>query len=89
MTVEWEAGALERLADIYTEAQPAERETIFRCVERINVQLASDPWQLGESRGTGRRVWFAHPLMMAFDLPRGGGVVVNHVVKLNSNLAAE
>jgi hypothetical protein len=82
MSVEWEEDALDHLADIYVSATPDDREVIARCVERINAQLESDPWSLGESRGPGQRVWFNHPLMVAFDLPPGGGVVVFHVAPL-------
>ncbi|WP_088258008.1 hypothetical protein [Fimbriiglobus ruber] len=89
MTVEWEERAYDELSDIYTVAQPAEREVIVRCVERINARLALDPWHLGESRGPGLRVWFAHPLMVAFALPRGGGVTVFHVTRLKGDPATE
>ena len=82
MSVEWEEPTLDHLADIYVEATPAEREAIARCVERINAQLAVDPWTPGEGRGPGRRVWFSHPLVVGYDLPPGGGVVVFHVARL-------
>lgn len=84
--VTWEEDALERLADIYVEAPtPADREAIARCVERINAQLAVDPWSPGEDRGPGRRVWFSHPLVVGYDLPPGGGVVVYHVAPLKGS----
>lgn len=82
MTVEWQEDALDRLADIYVAAAPADRDEIGRCVEHINARLASDPGGLGESRSPGRRVWFTPPLVVVFDLPVGGGVVVTHVARL-------
>jgi plasmid stabilization system protein ParE len=86
MTVEWTDEALDHLADIYVATPtPGERDAIARCVERINRQLAADPGTVGESRGPGRRVWFAHPLMVAFDLPPGGGVVINQVTRLKGD----
>ncbi|HET6574565.1 MAG TPA: hypothetical protein VFG68_13235 [Fimbriiglobus sp.] len=89
MSVEWEEDTLDKLADIYVEATPAEREAIGHCVERINAQLAIDPHDPGESRGPGRRVWFTPPLVVAYDLPAGGGVLVNHVAKSKDGPAAE
>ena len=85
MSVEWEEPTLERLADIYVEVTPAEREAIARCVERINARLAVDPWTPGEDRGPGRRVWFTHPLVVGYDLVPGGGVLVNHVARLKGD----
>ena len=82
MSVEWEEPTLDRLADFYVEATPAEREAIARCVERINAQLAVDPWTPGEDRGPGRRVWFSHPLVVGYALLPGGEVVVFHVARL-------
>ena len=82
MNVEWEEDTLDRLADIYTAADPADRDAIAVGVEQINAQLATDPWNLGESREPGRRVWFAHPLVVVFSLLPGGGVVVYHVARL-------
>ena len=87
MSVEWEEPTLDRLADIYLEAPtPADREAIARCVERINAQLAVDPWTPGEDRGPSRRVWFSHPLVVGYDLVPGGGVLVNHVARLKGAL---
>lgn len=51
MSVEWAEDTLDRLADTYVEATPEEREAIARCVERINAQLAVDPWTPGVDRG--------------------------------------
>lgn len=60
--VEWKEAALDRLADLYVKApDAAAREAIARCVERINAQLAANPWGPGEDRGPGRRVWFTPP----------------------------
>ena len=89
MSVEGEEDALDKLADIYVEATPAERDAIGRCVERVNAQLAVDPHDPGESRGPGRRVWFTPPLVVAYDLPPGGGAVIFHVAKSKDGPAAE
>ena len=79
MIVEWDGQALDRLADIYVALTPAEREVVVRCVERTTARLHIDPGFIGESRGGNRRVWFNRPLMVVYDLPRGGGVLVVHV----------
>lgn len=84
MSVEWTSTALDRLADIYVEAEPSERDAIGRGAERINAQLALDPSSLGESRGPRRRIWFSHPLAVSYYLPPGGGVIVYHVAKLKA-----
>lgn len=86
MSVEREEPTLDRLADIYVAVTPDEREAIARCVERINAQLALDPWTPGESRGPGRRVWFSPPLVVGYALPPGGGVVVFHVARTKGGL---
>jgi hypothetical protein len=39
MSVECEANTLDRLADIYVAATPAERDIIAECVEQINARL--------------------------------------------------
>ena len=86
MSVEWTADALDQLADIYVAAPtPAARETIARCIERINARLTTDPWSPGEDRGPGRRVWFSPPFVIGYNLPPGGGVVVFHIAKLKDN----
>ena len=79
MIVEWNENALDRLADIYVAITPTERETVVRCVERTTARLGVDPGFFGESRGGIRRVWFNRPLMVVYDLLRGGGVLVVHV----------
>jgi hypothetical protein len=84
MTAEWTEDALDRLADIYVAAAPSERDAVVRCVGLINSRLAADPWDVGESRGPRRRVWFVYPLVVAFDLLPSGTVLVNHVAKLKT-----
>ena len=79
MTVEWHEIALDRLADIYVAVPAADRDGIVRCVAETNARLAVDPAFVGESRGGNRRVWFNRPLMVVYDLLRGGGVKVVHV----------
>ena len=83
MTVEWEEAALDRLADFYVAVTSEMREVIAAGIERINVQLARDPHELGEDRGPGRRDWFSAPLVVVYDLLEGGLVLVIHVSLLS------
>jgi len=84
MQVEWKESALDTLADIYVLATVPQRELIAATVERITRRLGSDPWFLGESRGTEhRRVWFHFPLVVGFELVIGQPKVnVYHVALL-------
>jgi hypothetical protein len=66
MSAEWTEYAVDRLADIYTAADPADRDGIATGGERITAQLAADPWTIGESRSRGQRVWSAHRRMVAY-----------------------
>ena len=79
MSVQWHDIALDRLADIYVAVPAADRDGLVRCVDQTNARLALDPQFLGESRRGNRRVWFNRPLMVVYDLLRGGGVKVIHV----------
>jgi hypothetical protein len=83
MRVEWKGVALDRLADLYVAADPADRDGIERAVERINAALAADPLDLGESRATpNQRTWNSDPLTVTFQIiPADGAVVVFHVAR--------
>ena len=83
MRVEWTSRGLDRLADIYVAATPADRDDIEATTRRINAALAVDPSVLGESRSGGWRVWFEYPLMVLFCIfPAQQVVVVTHVARL-------
>jgi hypothetical protein len=82
MIVEWTESALDRLADLFVSADLAEQDLIEAAVKRINAALAADPWDLGESRSSGWRVWFVDPLMVIFRVSQAGGrVIVSHVAR--------
>ena len=68
---QWFTTALDKLADIYVNADSEEREQIADGVEAFNAQLASDPLGLGESREYEFRVAFPPLLAVYFwvDIP--------------------
>lgn len=77
MIVTWTDRALDRLADVYTALQLPEQKRLAVEVERINEQLATEPWFLGESREPPtRRMWYTGSLAVTFELRPNGRVVV-------------
>jgi hypothetical protein len=66
MIVEWTESALDRLADLFVTADLAEQAVMEAAVVKINSDLAVNPWNLGESRTEGRRMWFVEPLVVIF-----------------------
>ena len=83
MLVKWKSIALDRVADIFVAATPADRDEIEATTRRINVALAADPSVLGESRSGDRRVWFEYPLMVLFRIVSADKtVIVSHVARL-------
>jgi hypothetical protein len=80
MLVEWTQHAQDRLADLYVEADVRDKPAIAAGAEAFTARLADDPWFLGESRETDlRRVWFAYPLVVGYEIIPGNGVVVFYV----------
>ncbi|HEY2784123.1 MAG TPA: hypothetical protein VGJ05_04035 [Fimbriiglobus sp.] len=83
MIVKWHEQSLDRLADIYVDAIPKDREVIAAAVTWMNIQLALGPWNLGESREEWERIWFHYPLAIMYEiLPNDGEVLVTDVIKL-------
>jgi plasmid stabilization system protein ParE len=76
MFVVWSAKAEDSLADVYTELHLFEQRALAATVQRINRELADNPWALGEERDPGYRTWFPGPLQIVFRLVPGGGVQV-------------
>jgi hypothetical protein len=65
-TVIWKSLLLDRLAVIYVDAEPDERERMALGVEAFNIRLALDPLDVGESRVGGYRVAFPPLLQVSF-----------------------
>jgi hypothetical protein len=82
MIVEWTESALDLLADLFVAVDLSEQRELEKIVVRINATLAADPWELGESRSGGWRVWFVDPLMVIFHATSADGrVIVLHVAR--------
>jgi hypothetical protein len=62
----WLESTLDKLAEIYVAATPAERVRIADGVEAFNTSLATDPLEVGESRQGGFRVAFPPLLRIYF-----------------------
>ena len=62
----WLDAALDKLAAIYVDEDPAQRERIATGVEAFNARLAADPLDVGESRIGGYRVAFPALLEVYF-----------------------
>jgi len=63
-TVRWVPSALNRLADVWTQAE--DRSAVTAAVQQIDRELRSDPDSRGESRAEGRRVLLIPPLGVLF-----------------------
>jgi hypothetical protein len=67
-TVVWKPSALNDLASLWAAAAPGERKTITDAADRIDGELLNDPAAQGESRPGDRRILFALPLAIVFDV---------------------
>ncbi len=63
--VVWKTSLLDRLAEFYVVADPADRDRMGVGVEQFNEQLAADPLGVGESRMGGYRMAFP-PLLHVY-----------------------
>ena len=73
--VEWLQSAVNELAAIWTLADSSLRQQITAATHLIDQQLQSDPFNTGESRSGGRRVYFAPPLGVTFRVEADGQTV--------------
>lgn len=89
MNVIWTASALDRLADGYVALPLDAQRALEQAVLDITARLAAEALSLGESRGSDRRrVWFARPLVVQFDLRSAPAEVVVFHVNLLRNTSA-
>lgn len=67
-SVEWTHQALSQLADIWTSSGSDARAQVTAAVNLLDRLLTNDPLQQGESREGDRRVTFAAPLGIDFQV---------------------
>ena len=72
-TVRWKRTALDRLAELWLEAD--NRSAVTTAVDEIDRILAGDPHNAGESRSGETRVLFVAPLGVFFEIPDSSKVV--------------
>jgi hypothetical protein len=76
----WTEHALDDLADVWVAVDPPTRDRIEAAINRLNADLRDDPNEVGESRDNKRRIAFAGPLVVVFQVNDVARVVrVNHV----------
>jgi plasmid stabilization system protein ParE len=74
--VKWRQSAVDELADIWMQADSAGRKAITAASHEIDRRLSRDPANEGESRSGGRRLLFAPPLSVIFQLEADGRTVM-------------
>jgi hypothetical protein len=73
--VRWERGALDTLADLWTQADASQRQAITAENHSVEQRLRRDPRIEGESRSMGRRITFVPPLAVVFRIEADGQTV--------------
>lgn len=77
--VVWTEHAMDDLADAWVSVDPATRDRIEAAVTRLNAELRDNPGAVGESRPHNRRIGFAGPLVVYFQIDLQTQVVrINH-----------
>lgn len=78
--VVWSQRAVNDLAGIWTQADPALRQAVTRAAHIVDQVLQDDPLDSGESREGQLRVMFAPPLGVQFQVdPDSQMVLVVHI----------
>jgi hypothetical protein len=78
--VEWLREAVGELAEIWTRADSASRQTITQATHALDQELQADPFRQSESREEDVRILFVHPLAVLFEVdPRQRIVWILHV----------
>jgi hypothetical protein len=78
--VEWLDAAVQELAGIWLAAGSNQRARINQATRIVDQTLRHNPYQKGESRSSGRRIFFALPIGVFFRVERHAPVVtVTHV----------
>jgi hypothetical protein len=73
--VEWLQSALDELANLWTQANKAQRQAITTASHLLEQRLKRYPHLEGESRSQGRRITFVPPLAVTFRIEPDGQTV--------------
>ena len=76
--VVWLRRALDELANLWMNADPALRKEMTAAADRIDQTLLKNPEKQGESRADGERVLFDSPMAVLFHVKQGA-VSIFHV----------
>jgi hypothetical protein len=71
----WRTRALDELADIVVQSDLTTQDLIARQVAALNQRLATDPLDVGESRGGNLRIGIADPVCILFEVAAANGIV--------------
>jgi len=74
--VVWHQGAVNDLAEIWNQSDPALRQAVTRAAHAVDQALKDDPAGVGESREAGIRVMFESPLGVRFKVDQDSQTVV-------------
>ena len=85
MKVEWSDPAIDRLTELYVDLSLDDQRELARSLVGINNRLATDPWEVGESRGANQRVWFSQYLVIHFEFTAELGVFVLKIARNQCN----
>ena len=78
--VAWLQTALNELAALWLKADTALRKSVTTVTHQVDLALKTAPLEQGESRANGRRLMFAFPLAILFEvLSESSTVRVLHV----------
>lgn len=80
--VEWLQTALDELANLWTQADSAQRQAITSATHNLENRLQRDPANEGESRSGDHRITFVAPLAIRFKIEADGQTVTILHVRL-------
>lgn len=66
--LEWLRSAINELAHGWMGATSDQRRQITQAIDDLERQLAHDPLECGESRGSRRRIAFSEPVALTFEV---------------------
>lgn len=74
-TVRWQPAARDELAELWMTASSERRRKITAAAREVEIVLRHNPQGVGESRENERRVFFAAPLAVVFEIDEQTSIV--------------